>query len=334
MWKALGSAKLAIVLMTAIVLASIYGTLCPPEKAGEMVFGTWWFRGGMALLCVNIVACTLSRGRVSMLRLGSFLAHISILLILGGAIYGGFSGEKGTLALMVGESSDGVPTPDGKAFPLGFVVRLDHFEVERDCTPITPRLTVSLPEVGEVAAFDVKEGTVSAVPTPPYQFTVLRYFPDFVISDAGPVSRSHYPNNPAVELLIKGDQGENKRWVFAKYPEYGESHGGGADALAFALDAGESGRIKQFKSRLAFLEGEQEVQSSEIWVNHPARYRGYTFYQSSYDQERESWSGLQVVKDPGVPIVYGGFAVQIAGVVLIIFLNPILRARLRAGRTA
>ncbi len=332
MWKALGSAKLAIVLMSAIVIASIAGTLCPPDKAGEMVFGTWWFRGGMALLCVNIVACTLSRGRVTMLRLGSFLAHISILLILGGAIFGGVKGERGSLALGVGESSDIVAVNEYKAFPLDFTVRLDDFHVERDCAPVTPRLTVSLPDRGEVAAFDVKEGATSVVA--PYQFTILRYCPDFFISDGGPISKSTCPNNPAAEVLVKSDKGENKRWVFAKFPDYGDSHGGGGDALAFTLDAGGAGRVKQFKSRLAFIEGGKEVRSDEIWVNHPARYRGYTFYQSSYDQERESWSGLQVVKDPGVPIVYGGFAVQIAGVVLIIFLNPILRARLRAGRTA
>ncbi|MEK7867577.1 MAG: cytochrome c biogenesis protein ResB, partial [Planctomycetota bacterium] len=331
-WKALGSAKLAIVLMTAIVLASIAGTLCPPDKAGEMVFGTWWFRGGMALLCVNIVACTLSRGRVTMLRLGSFLAHISILLILGGAIYGGFQGEKGTLALMVGETSDTVPVDENQAFPLGFLVRLDDFHVERDCKEVTPRLTVLDPQGAELAKVDVKDGITSTIA--PYQFTILRYYPDFVIGEGGPISKTSYPNNPAVEVLVTGTQGENKRWVFAKYPEYGESHGGADNALAFALEAGESGRIKQFKSRLTFIEGGRDVRSDEIWVNHPARYKGYTFYQSSYDQEQESWSGLQVVKDPGVPIVYGGFAVQIAGVVLIIFLNPILRERLRAGRTA
>ncbi len=328
MWKALGSAKLAIALMSAIVIASIAGTLCPPDKAGEMVFGTLWFRGGMALLCVNIVACTLSRGRVTMLRLGSFLAHISILLILGGAIYGGVSGRKGSLMLGIGETANEVSIPDGKAsFALGFDVRLDDFHVERDCKEVTPQLAVLNGEGNEVARFDVKQGATSAIP--PYQFTVVQYYPDFVIGEGGPVSRSSYPNNPAVKLLVKTGEGEKERFVFAKYPEFGGSHSGGDQALAFALEAGSSGRIKQFKSRLTFLEAGKDVRSEEIWVNHPAHHQGYTFYQSSYDQEQESWSGLQVVKDPGVPVVYAGFAVQIAGVVLIIFLNPILRERLR-----
>ncbi len=332
MWKVLCSAKLAIVLMGAIILASIAGTLCPPEKAGELVFGTWWFRGGMALICVNTVACTISHGRVTMLRLGVFLVHVSVLLIFGGATFGGVKGEKGSLALEVGQSSDVAAVNEYKAFPLGFTVRLDDFHVERDYPPVTPRLTVSLPDRGEVATLDVKEGATTAVA--PYQFTILAYYPDYIRSGGVDTTKSSYPNNPAVQVLVKDGQGEKKRWVFANHPEYGDSHGGAVDALVFALEVGASGRIKQFRSRLTFIEGGKDVRTEEIWVNRPARHRGYTFYQSSYDQERESWSGLQVVKDPGVPIVYGGFAVQIAGVVLIIFLNPILRARLLAGRTA
>lgn len=331
MWKSLGSAKLAIALMTAIVIASIAGTLCPPERAGDLVFGTWWFRGAMALLCVNIVACTLSRGRVTLLRLGSFLAHVSVLLILAGAIYGGLRGEKGSLALGVGESSDIVAIDEYQAFPLGFTVRLDDFQVERDCKEVTPRLTVLRGRSEPLSTLDVTEGATSRIP--PYQFTILRYYPDFLMSEKGPTSRTAYPNNPAAEILVKTDQGEKKRWVFAKYPDFGENHGDVGDSLGFSLEAGSSGRIKQFKSRLTFVEAGHDVRSEEIWVNHPARYRGYTFYQSSYDQERESWSGLQVVRDPGVPVVYAGFAVQIAGVVLIIFLNPALRARLRTGRS-
>ncbi len=329
MWKALASAKLAIVLMTLIVGASIAGTLCPPERANDLVFGTLWFRGGMALLCLNIVACTLSRGRISMMRLGSFLAHISILLILAGAIYGGAAGKKGTLMMAPGEVADAVPTPAGPVFPLGFQVQLEDFHVERDCHEV-PILTASLPDRGQVASLPVKEGA-SAIPAgTDYQFTILHYYPDFVMGEGGGSTKSQYPNNPAVQVVVKDQGGEKTRWVFAKYPDWGSMHGDAGDALAFALDPGAGGRIKQFKSRLAFYVDGRPAQTNEIWVNHPARFGGYTFYQASYDQEAEAWSGLQVVKDPGVPIVYGGFAVQIAGVVLIIFLNPILRARQRA----
>ena len=70
---------------------------------------------------------------------------------------------------------------------------------------------------------------------------------------------------------------------------------------------------KSFKSSLEVLENGAVVASRTVMVNAPFSYRGYVFYQANYDPDDLSWSALQVVKDPGVPVVYSGFILMMAG---------------------
>jgi len=90
-------------------------------------------------------------------------------------------------------------------------------------------------------------------------------------------------------------------------------------------------RIKDFYSVLQIIDGDKVAVEKKIEVNDPLRYGGYALYQSSYDRESLRWSGLQVRKDPGVPLVYAGFAVQILGMIIIFYINPLLR-KAKKGR--
>jgi cytochrome c biogenesis protein ResB len=89
-----------------------------------------------------------------------------------------------------------------------------------------------------------------------------------------------------------------------------------------------SGPIKTFKSTVNVMENNQVVQTRVIEVNRPFSYKGYTFYQSGYNPMDLAWTSFQVVSDPGVPVVYAGFALMIAGLFLVFYLN----AWLAAGR--
>jgi cytochrome c biogenesis protein len=64
------------------------------------------------------------------------------------------------------------------------------------------------------------------------------------------------------------------------------------------------GNIKSYISVLTVLSGEQEVFSKRVEVNHPLRYKGFRFYQSSFDPERpvvnaEIDSALVAITRPG-----------------------------------
>ena len=53
----------------------------------------------------------------------------------------------------------------------------------------------------------------------------------------------------------------------------------------------------------------------KISMNNPLRYRGYSFYQSSFVDGSVQTTVLSVRNDPGTPLVYAGFIIVIAGVV-------------------
>lgn len=80
--------------------------------------------------------------------------------------------------------------------------------------------------------------------------------------------------------------------------------------------------VKNFKSQVTVLEQGREALRKTVEVNRPLQYKGYTLYQASYDRDGFQWSGLDVVKDPGVPFVFAGFILLNAGVILSFYFRP------------
>ncbi len=121
---------------------------------------------------------------------------------------------------------------------------------------------------------------------------------------------------PALELTMKEGGGDSEHLLWADTPY---------DVPGYRLMYVQDERIRDFYSVLQVIDGGEVVAEKKIEVNDPLRYGGYTFYQSSYDSEAQKWSGLQVRKDPGVPLVYIGFLVQILGMIVIFYINPLIR---------
>ena len=66
------------------------------------------------------------------------------------------------------------------------------------------------------------------------------------------------------------------------------------------------------------------VKQATLAVNSPLSYGGYTFYQyqAGYDRMGGAWTSLLVVRDPGVPLVFAGFAAMLAGIFLGLYVWP------------
>jgi len=92
-----------------------------------------------------------------------------------------------------------------------------------------------------------------------------------------------------------------------------------------------TGFIKDFSSKVVILKQDKEILKETIEVNRPLKYKGYSFYQASYDQDNFKWTGLDVVRDPGVPFVWSGFILLNLGVILRFYFLPAGR---QAGRQA
>ena len=81
----------------------------------------------------------------------------------------------------------------------------------------------------------------------------------------------------------------------------------------FFVDYYPDGRSpKQYTTRFT-LHTQEETLQMETSVNRPCRYRGYRFYQSSYDPVGNAYSVLKIVRDPWLPVVWLGVAMLFIG---------------------
>jgi len=90
---------------------------------------------------------------------------------------------------------------------------------------------------------------------------------------------------------------------------------------------------KDFSSRVVVTHPDADVERETlIYMNHPLRYEGHTFYQASFANQDTS-SMLQVVRNPGWTLPY--ISVTLVGVGLLVqFGIGLARSRRRSGRPA
>ena len=130
----------------------------------------------------------------------------------------------------------------------------------------------------------------------PYRITFKDYFPDFAITEQGPVSRSAQPNNPAVSFILSGPEGTDAHLLFALHPEFQALHGfthqiaaevSYAHAASGALPPNGIGLIlTPSKGLLAVLTGRgterQVIEPVEIGTRYTHPSLGYQFEVAAY----------------------------------------------------
>lgn len=348
--KLFRSVKLTIFLLCAIILISIIGTVIPQnqnpqeyiEHYGEGnylllnklglfdIYRSWLFLALLFLLSLNLIYCLSSRPILKRKFLGFTLTHLGFIIILLGAIVGAVFGEKGYIQIYEGQSLNGFMNRSGEKINLPFTVFLEKFSLEYYDSG-TQKLSVKVLDKNVEKELPVNFNQKYDIAGTNYYVEIERYLPDFAIDTTSKqaFSRTNQANNPALLVKItsptrtglpnplgegpspKGQTEE--RWVFGRFPEMQFNQQDKNIELAYYAGAGE---IKDFKSKINILENNQIVLTKTIEVNHPLNYKGYYFYQASYDSQNLKWSGLQVAKDPGVGIVYSGFAFIIFGLII------------------
>lgn len=297
--------------------------------------------------------------------LGSLLAHFSILLILMGGVIRGVWGEKGYLELKTGQTGEQFRVETG-SLTLPFGLHLAKFEVETygqtasraDAqAPVGSQkpeagcehLLVQWPARKLVASLPIKldqEQTLSPPGEPAtsentFRIKIVKFVPDFIVDPTNRVvgTRSEESRNPAILVAVVGPSFSNDRWVFANFPDFkvhtADTQADGASPLrliyerhtAADVPAPAGGPIKSFKSKVKVVENGEVTLTRTIEVNRPFSYKGYTFYQSGYNPQDLNWTSFQVVRDPGVPVVYTGFVLLLAGLFIVFYLNPWMEAR-------
>ena len=343
----LASVKFAVGLVVVIAVACVAGTLLPqgaeverylrmhPAAADRMqlvgrlglthVFSSVWFIGLLCVLSASIATCSTRRfatmrrttGYARWHAAGSMLTHISMLLILAGAVIRGAWGQKGYVELREGQTVASFMGDRGER-PLPFTIHLANFEIETyDQQPEKLLVKSESRQVALPVKLGVEQGFEG------FKITVLKYVPDFTVDmqTREITSRSSRPNNPAILVAVNGPTYQNHRWVFANFPGFDYGKPGSPVQLMYTARRAD-GPIKSFKSTLQLPDGEHVVE-----VNSPLHFGGYSFYQSGYNPNDLSYTSLQVIKDPGIPVVYAGFSLLIIGLGIVFYLNPWLNER-------
>jgi hypothetical protein len=333
----LASVRLAIPLLVLIAAASIAGSLIPQGRnvrlAEEVpswvqqfnayfqltdIFHSWWYITLLGLLGGCLLAITLKRLPTVWRQQGKgagagiLLAHLGILMILGGMMYGGFSGFRYYAHLIEGEVTVLPPLP--------FVIKLDRFDL-RYFDPDTFRHwgpNVRLPEKQES------------------NFTLLHHGKPFLQAKAAPgrpvVARgvtilpSEKDVGWAFTLVIHAPNGHEKVIPIRPWnpPLITLGFGNTTRILAHRLSYDESAPQG--------ADGSQHPTTTEIIQLSPdgtTRSLGFAqegtpldYYSWKFSVERiRPYTGLHVYRRPEKPFLIGGLATLLVGLTWF-FLRP------------
>ena len=237
-------------------------------------------------------------------RLGAYIVHLSILIILAGAVVGQFYGFKGNLMLPEGNATDVVFLNGSRATqPLPFTLRCDYFAVTYYDNGMPKeylsRLTV-LENSKPLFSRDIKVNQ-------PLRYRGITFY-----------QASYQPYDNFIVEFMKNDSrpnehpSERRAFVvpFQQQQEWGE------EGLSFGvLNAeGQGQRLERLK--LWLKKGQDEPRVLSLAAGEEADFGPYQV------RVRQLFAtGLQVAKDPGVPLVYLGCGLLIFGLYVAFFLS-------------
>jgi hypothetical protein len=204
-YGALASLKLTIVLLSVLAIALIYGTFYESANGTPMaqsaVYTSSWFDALLALLFINMVACTARKYPYRPHQLGFLMVHVGVLTILVGAVLTRHFGHEGQLWLYEGDSGDAATSArpylavsvtedrvDGHLFPLAFPAK----------------------DAGAVVDRTLR------VPGSPVQLQVSRYFPNARETE---VVTAGGDDNPAVHLRCTRHDETSDVWLLPGDPD-------------------------------------------------------------------------------------------------------------------
>jgi hypothetical protein len=177
---------------------------------------------------------------------------------------------------------------------------------------------------GKVSTEKIETGKFYPLPDRDSTGFVVRYvFPDAAYLKAVPANKSNELLNPVakVEVWDKTKPGSEETYL---YPGLGGRKSsifqipGSPYFLAF--ESLKDKETKYFRSDLSVLgSGDEVLKQQSIKVNEPMLHGGHRFYQTDYDPDNPTYSGIGVTHEPGLYIIYFGFYVLVLGCAMMFY---------------
>jgi cytochrome c biogenesis protein len=247
---------------------------------------------------------------------------VSLLAILLGTLWGAVQGFKGGLQLAEGEAASEAWLRTGsQRVPLGFEIRCDRFVFEQypDGTPKEYRTEVTLSEVGGA---EVKKASIRV--NHPLSYKGITFY------------QSTYGSIPELKLRVRDRESGNESLVTTRLNAPFLLPGdGGLRAMAVSFQENmripeEMARITSFSKRSLgpaariVLFGDKGF-GEPFWVFRDLPDMGRKAEQTHEfvmkDFRLMSYTGLQVVKDPGTPLVWIGCTFLVIGFLMALLMD-------------
>jgi cytochrome c biogenesis protein len=259
----------------------------------------------------------LEKGRFSVF--GVYIVHLGVLIIIAGAIIGSFFGFEADVNLNEGEESNIVQLVKGKGTrQLGFSVRCDKFIVEFYDTgaPKTYRSDLSFIKDGQV----MYKG--SSLVNHPVTFDGLRFYQSsYGISEESKAILSYRNANTESEEITVAqgttfDLSLQKAKATVLRVEGDMMHYG--PAVKLNIEANKKNIQFWVFQHIDNIAADNPGLFTKVPMFNPGLFQPLVF--SLNRMEPQYYSGLRVVRDPGVPFVLAGAIMLLAGMMIIFFI--------------
>ncbi len=283
--------------------------------------GAYWVS---ALLFINMLLGGVLKIRKGAKQIGVIIAHVGVLvMLLGGFVTHHFS-QRGNMALYEGETSNFAQSYHD------FVIEFAKLDGEGKVSEIHVVPT----KVIDYVKRSSKRSRVVSLPQLDLAFTVSHYHKNCRPRMVGPIAAGDSPTVDGYALfavaLEKADEANYNGCVITlkdgtsiilfsgEYNPYILTHNGDQYAVSlkksiwkmpfevklddFNAEFFPTGKPKKFESYVTRIEQQLE-EKVKIYMNHPMRYKGFTFFQASWGPQdgapdRKLYSVFEVVKNP------------------------------------
>jgi cytochrome c biogenesis protein len=242
-------------------------------------------------------------------RFGVYVTHLSILVILIGALIGVRFGSKGYVNILEGTSVDSVGSREGRnvQIPLGFSVRCDKFTLEYYAGTQRPKAYRS-----DLVVIDGGQEVVrkSIVVNDPLNYKGFTFYQSSYGEAGNGELRLRVTPRGGAPVEVTGRMGDHiplPGGASVAVTKYIPSYQNLGPAIQLHLNTPDGRHGSPFV----------------VFKNYPEfdKKRGDAFAVALLDYQQKFYTGLQVARDPGVEVVWVGCTLMVFGTLIAFFLS-------------